>query len=442
MGVTPGRGVWLALATSMASLACREQPSLEDIPPAIEEPAPTPEVGAQPGKPLDFLEPAPIGRPLGATTPWITHLVIVDLDRDGELDVVFCDAKLNQIAWIRRMPDGSYREEAVGSLVIAPAHVTPADVDSDGDLDLLVAEMGQIFPTNDKIGSVIVLENDGQQEFTNRVLLENVARVTDVEPGDFDGDGDVDLAVAQFGYDEGEIRWMENRGDWTFESHPLLSLSGTIHTPVGDMDGDGDPDITAVVAQEWEEIYVFENLEAGRFETHRVYGSTNSDFGSSGISLVDLDRDGDLDVLYTNGDAFDYNPPEPRPWHGIQWLENRGNLEFAYHRIGDVPGAYSATAADADNDGDLDIVVVSLFNYWDRPDAASMVWFENDGSMGFTVRELATTPTHLLALDRADMDGDGWVDFVTGGMHAFPPFDRMSRILLWRNHWPTRSTKR
>ena len=36
------------------------------------------------------------------------------------------------------------------------------------------------------------------------------------------------------------------------------------------------------------------------------------------------------------------------------------------------------------------------------------------------------------------MDGDGWVDFVTGGMHAYPPFDRMSRITLWQNGWPDR----
>ena len=66
-----------------------------------------------------------------------------------------------------------------------------------------------------------------------------MARVTDIQPGDFDGDGDVDLAVGQFGYDQGEIRWMENQGELRFESHQLLSLPGTIHVPVADMDGDG-----------------------------------------------------------------------------------------------------------------------------------------------------------------------------------------------------------
>ena len=314
----------------------------------------------------------------------------------------------------------------------------PCDIDKDGDLDLLVAKMGMIFPNNDKIGSVVVLENKGGGQFTNRVLADRIARVTDIQPGDLDGDGDIDLAVGQFGYDDGEMRWMENKGNWKFESHPLLNLSGTIHTPVRDMDGDGDLDIVALVSQEWEEVYVFENDGHGQFKTRLIYGSTNEDFGSSGISVVDLDLDGDPDILYTNGDAFDYIPPGPRPWHGVQWLENKGDLKFQYHRIGDFPGAYFANAVDVDKDGDLDISVVSSFNKWDDPKAQSMIWFENNGKMGFTPHDLASDPTHLLVLDTADMDGDGWVDFVTGGMHAYPPFDRMSRVLLWRNRWPER----
>ena len=391
-----------------------------------------------PGEKIDFFEKIPIGDPVGDSKPWITHLKIVDLDQDGLKDIVVCDAKRNQISWIRQGPVGTYQERDIGSQVRGPAHVTPCDLDKDGDLDLLVAKMGMIFPNNDKIGAVVVLENKGDGQFINRVLVDRIARVTDVEPGDLDGDGDIDLAVGQFGYDDGEIRWMENKGNWQFDSHNLLNLSGTIHTPVHDMDGDGDLDIVALVSQEWEEIYVFENNGKGEFTPNMIYGSTNEDFGSSGISVVDLDQDGDPDILYTNGDAFDYIPPGPRPWHGVQWLENKGGLTFEYHRIGDFPGAYFANAVDLDKDGDLDIGVVSAFSKWDDPKAQSMIWFENDGKMGFKPHDLASDPTHLLVLDTADMDGDGWVDFVTGGMHAYPPFDRMSRVLLWRSHWPER----
>lgn len=390
------------------------------------------------GGAIRFLEKTAIGDPVGNSKPWITCLDIVDLDGDGLKDVVICDAKLNQITWIQQNPVGRYREREIGTRIRGPARATPYDIDGDEDLDLLVAEMGTIFPNNDKIGAVVVLENNGEQLFTNRVLVDQVARVTDIQPGDFDADGDIDLAVGQFGYDDGEIRWMENKGNWQFESHLLLSLSGTVHTPVADIDADGDLDIVALVSQEWEEIYVFENDGEANFETHMVYGSTNEDFGSSGISLVDLDLDGDLDILYTNGDAFDYIPPGPRPWHGVQWLENQGSLAFQYHRVGDFPGAFFANALDVDHDEDLDIFVVSTFNDWSNPEALSMIWFENDGNMGFTSRPLASTPTHLLVLDHGDMDSDGWLDFVTGGLHAYPPYDRMSRVTLWRNYWPDR----
>jgi hypothetical protein len=390
------------------------------------------------GKAINFVEKKPIGNPMGGSKPWITHLSILDLDRDGMKDVVVCDAKLNQICWIRNTSPGQFQELHIGSEIRGPAHASPCDIDMDGDLDLLIAKMGMVFPNNDRIGAVVVLENDGAEHFTNRTLVEKVARVTDVQCGDLDGDGDMDLAVGQFGYDDGEIRWMENKGNWDFDSHMLLKLSGTIHTPLADMDGDGDLDIVALVSQEWEEIYVFENNCEGRFDTRLIYGSTNEDFGSSGISLVDLDQDRDPDILYTNGDAFDYIPPGPRPWHGVQWLENKGGLEFTYHRIGDFPGAYSANAVDVDRDGDLDVIVVSCFNDWDKRSAASIMWFENDGQMGFVSHHLVSDPTHLLVLDSADMDGDGWVDIVTGGFYAYPPYDRMSRVVLWKNLWPLR----
>jgi hypothetical protein len=415
-----------ALSLALALSGCRPEPEPESAPPVREA-----------GR-IDFLEKIPIGDPPGAEPPWITHVTLVDLDRDGLLDVLAAEETMAQIRWIRQSPRGTFQERQVGTLVFAPAHVTVADADGDGDLDLLVAEMGRIRPTNDKIGSVHIFENTGGETFESRLVLESVARVTDIEPGDFDSDGDVDLAVGQFGYDDGEIRWMENVGLWKYESHILLSLPGTIHVPVADMDGDSDLDITAIVSQTWEQVYVFENDGKGAFAQHIVYGATNEDFGSSGISLSDLDGDGDLDVLYTNGDAFDHAPPLPRPWHGVQWLENQGGLQFTYRRIGDLPGAYSARALDADADSDLDVFAVSLFADWSDPKSQSMVWFENDGSEGFTRRDIDNSPSHLVTMDAGDLDGDGKVDLVTGGHHSHGPFDRISRITWWRNRWGER----
>ena len=422
------------LALTLSLGACQPAGGPTEEPSSEAAPAGT----AVEGERIDFLAPVAIGDPPESTPPWITHLEVVDLDQDGRLDVVLTEASRNDVRWIRQAEPGVFEERSVGSAILGPAHVTASDVDLDGDIDLLVAEMGQIFPSNEKIGAVVLLENVGNEQFEPRVLLENVARVSDVEPGDLDNDGDVDLAVGQFGYDDGEIRWLENVGERRYESHQLLNLPGTIHVPVADMDDDGDLDIVAVVSQTWEQIYVFENDGSGGFTAHIVYGATNPDFGSSGISLADLDEDGDLDVLYTNGDAFDHVPPTPRPWHGVQWLENRGALDFAYHRIGDFPGAYSARAADADGDGDLDVFAVSLFADWTDENAQSFVWFENDGEESYTRRDIASTPTHLVVLDDGDLDGDGLVDFVTGGLYAHEPYRDIRRVTWWRNRWPER----
>lgn len=380
---------------------------------------------------LDRFTPQPIGASYEGK-PWIPHLLIADLDKDGLPDVLVCDDKALTVSWIRQVTRGKYEEITLASALPAPVHVEAVDMDGDGDLDLLVSCMGEVFPNNDKIGSVVILENDGRQHFTKHVIVDQVARVTDIRAGDFNGDGKLDLAVGQFGYDQGEIRWMENLGGWQFKSHNLLNLSGTINVLVADFNADGSLDIVALVSQQWEEIYLFENDGHGNFTNKIIFGSTNEDYGSSGISLCDLNRDGRPDVLYTNGDGFAYADPGQRPWHGVQWLENRGNGFFKFHRIGNLAGAYSPVGVDLNGDGAMDIVCTSGFNDWNKPKAVSLVAFINDGQMNFTQHVFAYTPIQLITCDAADMDGSGRPSIVTGGFYSYPPFDQMSRITLWR----------
>ena len=384
---------------------------------------------------LDLLRKRPIGDPVG-DKPWVAHVRIVDLDQDGLQDVISCESKHNKVMWLRQGEDGSFVEQTLAGDMRAPVHVEAEDMDHDGDLDILVSSMSVVFPNNDKIGAIFILENDGEQHFTPHLVIDNIARVVDVRAADFDGDGELDLAVGQFGYDQGEVRWMRRSGPYEFESEILLSLSGTINVCVGDFDGNGTQDFAALVSQQWEEVYVFLNDGMGVFTSKRIWGSTNEDYSCSGMSLCDLNSDGKPDLLFSNGDGFGPNPdPGPKPWHGVQWLENKGRGFFQFHRIGDLGGAYSPIGVDFDGDGDQDVVALSSFNDWEKPKAISMAWYENDGFNQFTRRVLSYTPTHLLTVDAGKLrEEDAHVTLVTGGFHAYPPYieDKMSRILIWK----------
>jgi hypothetical protein len=285
------------------------------------------------GPPSDFLSARPVGDPpRGSERPQISNVRIVDLDDDRLADIIVSDTNRNQVSWIRQFPQGTFTEHPINGGILAPSHVEPIDFDGDGDLDLVVASLGALYPDNRRVGSVVILEH-----------------------------------------------------------------------------------------------------EAGvKFRSH-VDAASNPDFGSSWITVVDVDQDGDPDILYSNGDAFDYAPANSRPWHGVQWLENRGHFQFELHRIADLSGASSPQAVDVDGDGDQDVVVVSAYANWNDLTAQSLVWLENDGRHRFTAHDLASSPTHLITLAVGDVDGNGTTDFVTGGMHISAPFDRMSRVILWSN---------
>ncbi|HVU22474.1 MAG TPA: VCBS repeat-containing protein [Opitutus sp.] len=399
-------------------------------------PALPPTAATVPG-PVARLEYVPV--PIGASVaefgrPLVTNVAIVDLDRDGLPDVLYCEAQSNTVRWIRQAPRGVFTEQIIGRDISAPAHVAAADLNGTGRLDVLVASMGQIMPNNDRIGAVVVLENLGDGRFGKRVLLDHVARVSDVRAANLTGhtDGRLDLVVGQFGYDQGETRWLENHGDWQFAGHVVNTQSGCIHTPVADFDGDGKLDFAALVSQEWEEVHLFRQTGSGEFRDAILWGSTNEDYGSSGLDVADVNGDGRPDLIYTNGDGFDYSVRGPRPWHGLQWLENTGGGHFAFHRVGNLPGAYGPCAADLNGDGLVDLLAVSCFADWSDPNAVSMMAWLNDGRARFRPVVLAHQPTHLVTAAVGDLDGNGVPVIVTGGFHAFAPYDHMSSVTLWR----------
>jgi hypothetical protein len=366
----------------------------------------------------------------GSPRPRITNVQIVDFDRDGANDVLVCDPQRNAVICYRQA-GGDWSEQVLANDLVVPAHATLTDIDGDDDLDVVVSELGDIWPSDEIVGRLVLLENRGSEGFQRRVLLDAVRRVADAQPGDFDGDGDLDLAVAVFGYSRGEVLWLENRGDYHFREHRLWSRPGAIHVPVADFDGDGDLDIATVISQDDEQVLAFENDGKGGFQRHVLFSSVNYDLGSAGLVLTDLDQDGDADLLLPAGDNLEENYTWPQPYHGCFWLENKGGWKFDSHRIATFGATYAAAAGDLDADGDLDVALVSLLNDWSSPANPSVVWLENDGRQNFQLRPVDSNPTHLVTVSCGDLNGDGRDDIVAGGLHVRPPYDRVGRVTAW-----------
>lgn len=362
--------------------------------------------------------------------PFISHVQMLDFDDDGRVDVLVCDAKQNCVKLLSASQAGAWQEKILATDLAAPAHATVLDVDGDGDRDLVVSLLGDILPNDGVIGRLVWLENTSTG-FEAHTLLDDVRRVADCQAGDLDGDGDLDLAVAVFGYARGQILWLENRGDGRYRDHELLNAPGTIHVPLADFDGDGDLDIAAIVSQEEEELWGFENLGRGEFRSRRLWFTINDDLGSAGLVADDLDQDGDIDLLLPVGDNLEVAHAHPQPYHGCLWFENRGSWQFAMRRISDLGTTYACAVGDLDADGDRDVVLVSLVNNWTNPENASVVWLENDGNQNFTPWQIDKQPTHRVTVAVGDLDGDGRPDVVTGGLHLNGPFDRVGGVVAW-----------
>lgn len=370
--------------------------------------------------------------------PGVTNVRWLDLGLQKGAALVYCD--VNSGAVMAHWPGSDGGTTARLATLLQPVHTESCDLDADGWADLVVADIGEFNANDSDLGRVIWLRHIPEtDDFETIELMEGIARVADVQPGDFDGDGDTDLLVGIFGWREtGSIvllinQGVDEQGMPQFEEREIDPRHGASNVLPCDFNQDGKLDFIALLSQEHEVVELFLNQGDATFKNQRIWSAPDPAYGSSGIELVDLDLDGDLDVLYTNGDSFDRGP---KPHHSVQWLENQGDLPFVHHHLCYMPGVLNARAGDFDGDGDLDVVAASLLS---RPireqfkdaNTSSVVLLVQESPGVFTPTQLERSNQLHMSIATADFNGDGTLDFATGNYVRGAEVDQPDLVVYW-----------
>jgi len=349
--------------------------------------------------PVLALRPAPAATtfasrpPVASVTEQVAGVTTADMDGDGDMDVVTAEYA-NTVAWYRNEggTPPTFTRRIVDPGASGPITVAAGDVDGDGDVD--------IFSANFNNEGIVWYQNP---TWTKRVVSGFWVGAWGVEVADVDGDGDLDgiggLTQTKCGPPLAcpGVEWYDNDGSATpgFTARPVAARRvGANTVRAADVDGDGDLDILSVDTAN-DQVVWFDNDGAHPPGwTERLVTAAVDD--PWGVFAADLDRDGDVDVLTASVED-----------DTVAWHENDGQVppSFTQHVVSTANAVpMSIHAADFDGDGDMD----PLVGTWD---SAVLLWYENDGAAPPAFTE------HVIggcggaeSITAARLDGDADVD--------------------------------
>ena len=310
-----------------------------------------------------------------------------DVDGDGDMDLLSASRYDNKIAWYENNGSQNFSPHTISTSADGPYDALGADVDGDGDMDVVSVSV------NDN--KIAWYENNGSQNFTPHTISTDAYGALSVAVGDVDGDGDLDVLSAS--YFDDKIAWYENNGNQNFTPHTITTAAaGATSVQVADVDGDGDLD---VLSASFGAITWYRNEGNQNFTPQTISTAVN---GAQAVRAADVDGDGDLDVL--SASYFD---------DMIAWYENDGNQNFTAQTIStSADSAISLQVADLDGDGDLDVLSASVND-------DKIAWYENDGNRNFTPRTISTAADAAQSVQVADVDGDGDLDVLSASYGDF-----------------------
>ncbi|TGE20414.1 hypothetical protein E5K00_20675 [Hymenobacter aquaticus] len=231
-----------------------------------------------------------------------------------------------------------------------PTALAAADVDADGDLDLVVATAGSYAGGT---GRVSIRLNNGAGVFGGNTEVTVAKPCNGLAVADIDNDGDVDLLSAD--YDSNTLSVRKNDGTGQFSGTGSISIIAggtgvwsTRDIKMGDLDGDGDLDVI-IRNKQGESVDIFLNDGQGNFSSgQRIYSQ-----GTACLGLSDLDGDGDLDILTQYGQDGTSSAISTYFNNG----QGRFTTNVTRKVTGSI---YTLSTGDLDGDGDLDCVTLAF----------------------------------------------------------------------------------
>lgn len=351
-------------------------------------------------------------------TQFLPHPVTVDSAKGSLITFAEFDPKKGKmvIADIRGnvFEYGPVKEEMEQRFALGKAITAFSETDSIAYL----TSIGILDPSEIPAGKISIYQNGlGEQ------MPFDFHRPVHTLVHDFNQNGTNEIVVCEFGNLTGQLSLLIQKKDTTFEKKVLLNRPGTLRTVVRDMDGNGKDDIIVMTAQGDEGIsilYQHGNLD---FRAEQVIRFSPL-YGSSWFEVLDYDGDDDQDIITVHGDNGD-KTPVLKPYHGLRIHLNDGKNHFSEVFFYPFHGATRSVSRDFDQDGDIDIAVISTFPDYNVRPVPSFVYLENKDSADFSF-EPFSLPKNIsgrwFLMDAGDVDNDGDDDIVlTCFTYSFTP---------------------
>ncbi|WP_179338553.1 T9SS type A sorting domain-containing protein [Winogradskyella ludwigii] len=332
-----------------------------------------------------------------------TNVISADLDNDGDLDMVSISASDRTIAWFENLDGlGEFGEKQI---IYQDANNFPIrkallvyDMDNDGDLDVLTAVPSPVIV----YGTLLWYENrinEGFSFWASKTINSNIGasfmRIADINN---DGVDDIVSNAMHNNYNSDKLVWLKKTETGTEYTVTTIDESGDnlLDVTIGDIDNDGDLDVVAMFNYS---IYLYKNLDGVGSDWEKISILNEYNYNRS-IDLVDIDNDGDNDILF--GSSTDDK---------IAWFENTNGLDSF-----DVEHVITTTMqiahpVDFDSDGDIDILCAGQYP------GVVMLYKNIDGLGNFNNGQIILN--NLLSVSSfhtSDINDDGILDIVVASV--------------------------